>query len=228
MRVLKAGVVTAFAVVLIVAISAPLSRADAAKGVSGEGGLEFFEATHPPVPAPKHPFYQDGEVEKTLADYNGKVIVLNFWAMWCAPCVREMPSLDRLQGKLSAEGVEVIALSLDRGGASVVRGFYETREIKNLAIMVDKGRKLTREAGVDGLPTTIIIDRLGNEVGRLKGPAEWDSPEAIALIRSYLGKPEGTGNSGGTARQSPAAQPTTTPEDTGVMKWLKKVFSPSE
>lgn len=173
-------------ILVIVAISAPLSRAEAGKSSSESTGIEFFVATHPPKAGPKTPFYINGDIERTIADYHGKVVVLNFWAMWCAPCIREMPHLDRLRALLEPEGGEVIALSMDRGGVKTVKGLYETKEIKNLEIVIDKGRKLSREVVISGLPTTIIYDKNGYEVGRLKGPAQWDSADAVALIRTYL------------------------------------------
>jgi thiol-disulfide isomerase/thioredoxin len=197
------------AIPVIVAISAPLSSADAVAARAGDTGIEKFQPTHPPVPGPTTPFYENGEVARTLADYRGKVVVLNFWAVWCAPCRAEMPALDRLNGKIESEGAVVIPLSLDRGGAKVARNFYESHDIETLPIMVDKGRKLTREAGVQGLPTTILIDRDGNEVGRLEGPAAWDSPEAVGLIRSYLGSP------GRSAVHADA-------QETGILGWTRR------
>lgn len=173
-------------VLAILAISAPVARAEAPARTPGAAAFEGFTATHPPKPAPITPFLDGSGTEKTLADWKGQVVVLNFWAIWCAPCVRELPSLERMSAKLAPEGLGVIALSLDRGGASAVKNFFEGKDIK-LPIHTDEGRRLVRETGVKGLPTTLIIDRQGQEVARLIGPAEWDSPEVIAVLRTYLG-----------------------------------------
>jgi thiol-disulfide isomerase/thioredoxin len=141
-----------------------------------------FAATGP-KPVPELSFLDEGGNEVTLADFAGDVVVLNLWATWCAPCRREMPSLDRLQAALGEDGLTVIALSLDRGDVAKVRAFFEELEIANLAIYRDPQAQAGRELGAPGLPTTIVIDRAGREVGRLLGPAEWDSEEALALLR---------------------------------------------
>lgn len=171
----------------ILAISAPVARAEAPVRSPGTLAFEGFAATHPPKPAPATVFHDGAGAEKTLADWKGQVVVLNFWAIWCLPCIRELPSLERLSAKLSAEGLAVVPLSLDRGGADAVRNFFAGRDIK-LPIYTDEGRKVAREAGAKNLPTTLIIDRQGMEVARLVGPAEWDSPEVVAVLRTYLGK----------------------------------------
>jgi thiol-disulfide isomerase/thioredoxin len=140
-----------------------------------------------PKPVPALTFFDaDGE-EVRLADFQGEVVVLNLWATWCAPCRREMPSLDRLQARYGGNGLEVIALSLDRGDVAKIREFFEELGISSLAIYQDPKARAGRELGAPGLPTTIVIDRTGQEVGRLLGPAEWDSPEALAVIEALLG-----------------------------------------
>jgi thiol-disulfide isomerase/thioredoxin len=141
-----------------------------------------FAATGP-KPVPELSFLDEGGNEVTLADFAGDVVVLNLWATWCAPCRREMPSLDRLQAALGEDGLTVIALSLDRGDVAKVRAFFDELEIANLAIYRDPQARAGRELGAPGLPTTIVIDRAGQEVGRLLGPAEWDSEEALRLLR---------------------------------------------
>jgi thiol-disulfide isomerase/thioredoxin len=143
-----------------------------------------------PRPVPELTFFDEAGNEVMLADFAGDVVVLNLWATWCAPCRREMPSLDRLQAALGEDGLRVIALSLDRGDVAKVRAFFEELEIANLAIYQDPQARAGRELGAPGLPTTIVIDRTGQEVGRLLGPAEWDSEEALALLRD-LAAPSG-------------------------------------
>lgn len=124
----------------------------------------------------------------TLTHFRGKVVLLNIWATWCGPCRREMPSLDRLQAKLGSPAFEVVALSIDRAGIDAVRPFYEELKLEKLAIYIDRSAKVTRQLAVVGIPTTLLIDAEGREIGRLAGPAEWDVPEFVTFIGSQLRK----------------------------------------
>jgi thiol-disulfide isomerase/thioredoxin len=124
-----------------------------------------------------------------LADFRGKVVLLNIWATWCAPCRREMPTLERLQAELGGPDFEVVALSIDRKGISVVKEFYDELGLRELGMYVDTSAKASRELGALGVPTTLLIDREGNEIGRLLGPAEWDSPEMVDFIRGQIRQP---------------------------------------
>ena len=145
-----------------------------------------FDLLDPPRPLPELRFV-DGEGRPlTLADFRGKVILLNLWATWCIPCLREMPTLDRLQAKLGGPRFQVVVLSIDIGGIPVVEKFYRALKLKALGIYVDKTTRARIALGVAGIPTTLLIDRQGREIGRFAGPAEWDSKEAIKAIRRYL------------------------------------------
>jgi thiol-disulfide isomerase/thioredoxin len=129
----------------------------------------------------------------SLADLRGKFVLLNIWATWCVPCRKEMPTLDRLQGLLSGPDFQVIALSVDRGGTDVVRKFYAEIVVQRLAIHLDSAGAAFEKLGLVGLPTTVLIDREGREVGRLIGAAEWDSPEMIAFLKTFIAQPAGAG-----------------------------------
>ena len=122
----------------------------------------------------------------TLADYSGKVVLLNIWATWCPPCRAEMPSLDRLAGEMEGPDFALIALSTDRGGVEQVAQFYDDYLIDNLDIMHDRSGNFARQAGVLGLPVTLILDRQGREIARLLGDADWASPEARAILRRII------------------------------------------
>ena len=126
----------------------------------------------------------DGHAGK-LADYRGKVVLMNVWATWCIPCRQEMPTLDRLQAELGGPDFQVVALSIDRGGADVVRKFYQETSVQRLKILLDRGHSAFEALAVIGLPTTVLIDREGREIGRLVGPAEWDTPDMIAFLKSF-------------------------------------------
>ena len=120
----------------------------------------------------------------TLADFRGHVVLVNLWATWCAPCVKEMPSLERLQAKLG--DLKVLAISEDRQAATVVAPFIEKHGIEGLAIYLDPKNDVDHALAVGGLPTSFLIDRDGRILGELEGAAEWDSPAMVSLIEGYL------------------------------------------
>jgi thiol-disulfide isomerase/thioredoxin len=136
--------------------------------------------------APQVSFQDAAGNPVALADFRGQVVVLNLWATWCGPCRHEMPSLDRLQARLGGEGLEVVALSIDRGELAQIETFYDEVGIQQLKIYRDPKAAVSRALGAFGLPTTVVFDQEGREVGRLLGPAEWDSAEAIALLEALI------------------------------------------
>jgi thiol-disulfide isomerase/thioredoxin len=132
----------------------------------------------------------DGEGRSlTLADFRGRIVLLNLWATWCTPCREEMPTLDRLQARLGGTDFEVVALSIDHDGIAAVRKFYQEIGIKHLRIYNDPTTDATARLGVIGIPATLLIDREGREVGRALGPAEWDAPEVVETVRKHLNDP---------------------------------------
>ena len=131
-------------------------------------------------------FLTEAGDEKSLADLRGRGLVVNFWATWCAPCVKEMPALDQLARVADERGLRVLALSADREGASVVRAFYEKNNIRHLPVTIDKLGRVARAIGIDGLPTTVLYDSGGREVGRVIGVAEWDMPAALDFLSRCL------------------------------------------
>ena len=169
---------------IVVKIERPASEPAASPPLAGS--VAGFKPTG--RPAPDIAFVTAEGKPATLKDFAGRVVLLNLWATWCAPCVREMPSLDRLQAELGGADFEVVALSSDRSGKAAVEPFFRSHGLSELAIYLDPKSEATRALGARGLPTTLLIDRRGREAGRLEGAAEWDSPEAKALIRSYLGR----------------------------------------
>src|SRR5712692_6731596 len=130
---------------------------------------------------------------RSLTDFRGKVVLLNIWATWCVPCRKEMPTLDRLQAKLGGSDFQVVALSIDRGGVPVVKQFYEELGLKSLGIYVDQSGQAASVLGALGIPTTLLVDREGREIARKLGPAEWDSPDVIDVIRQHLRLLDGAG-----------------------------------
>jgi thiol-disulfide isomerase/thioredoxin len=139
-----------------------------------------------PRPLAELRFTDAGERTLTLGDFRGRIVLLNLWATWCVPCRKEMPALDRLQARLGGPGFEVVALSIDRKGLSAVQPFYRELGLRALRIYVDRSGEAADKLGTPGLPTTLLINRDGRELGRVVGPAEWDSPPVEALVRKYL------------------------------------------
>ena len=120
--------------------------------------------------------------QRTLADWKGKVVLLNLWATWCLPCRKEMPALDRLQQEMGSEAFEVVALSVDRTGRGGARKFLDEAKVAKLALYADPSARMGSTLRVAGLPATLLIDREGREIGRLLGPAQWDGEDARRLI----------------------------------------------
>ena len=123
-----------------------------------------------------------------LSRFQGKVVLLNFWATWCPPCIREMPSLDRLQAELGGDTFTVVVLSIDRLGLDVVAPFFKRLGLKNLTIYLDPKSTAGNAFGLYGLPISYIIDHEGLVMGYLVGAAEWDSVEARSLLNYYIGR----------------------------------------
>ncbi len=120
----------------------------------------------------------------SLNEFRGKLVLLNVWATWCGPCRKEMPTLDRLQAALGSERFQVVALSIDRAGVAAVQKFYAEIGVRHLTFFIDVTGRAGSSLGLVGLPGTLLIDPQGREIGRLVGPAEWDSPEMIAFLQS--------------------------------------------
>ncbi|WP_258584234.1 TlpA family protein disulfide reductase [Mesorhizobium sp. AR02] len=162
---------------LLLAIPLPIRAAEAPQN------LAVLEA---PSAVPAISFMDAAGQPKTLADYSGKVVLLNIWATWCAPCRKEMPTLDRLQARLGGPDFEVVALSMDQKGPDAVKKFYADIGITHLALNIDTSAKAIFALSAVGLPTTLLINRDGKEIGRLIGPAEWDAPDMVDFIRGRI------------------------------------------
>lgn len=145
--------------------------------------MERFEQTKP-KDLPEIPFFDERGKARIFEDFYGKVVILNIWATWCAPCVEEMPAISKLQKDFKRKNVKVVAVSEDFKGAEEIRAFYKTYEITNLGIYMDQKNALFNALGIVGLPTSIIIDSNGKEVARAMGYIDWENPELRAFIDS--------------------------------------------
>jgi thiol-disulfide isomerase/thioredoxin len=151
-----------------------------------KGTVAKFDRAKAGKPLPDLPFLDVEDRLANFSDFKDRVLLVNFWATWCAPCVKEMPSLDRLQATIGKDKLIVLPLSLDGPSRPKVVPFYEEKGLINLGIFFDKGRKVMQAADVSILPTSILVDRQGRELGRLEGEADWDKPEAVALINAAV------------------------------------------
>lgn len=148
---------------------------------------EVLKRLNPPVRPPDIVFQAaDGSLHH-LSEFRGHGMVVNLWATWCAPCVAELPALSKLSHALAPQDIAVLPLSSDRGGAKTVRAFFDAHDITGLPVLVDPKGAAADAWGVEGIPTTVIIDRDGMERARLAGAADWATPEAAALVRRLVG-----------------------------------------
>ena len=150
------------------------------------GEMAAFVFKPAPEPLPKVTFVDATGKERTLDDWKGKVVLLNLWATWCAPCRKEMPGLDRLQGELGSDKFEVVAVSVDRTGTAGAKKFLDQIKVEKLAVLADPSARMGTTLRAIGMPATLLIDAEGREIGRMVGPAEWDTPEGKALIQAAL------------------------------------------
>ena len=147
-------------------------------------GLAIHEE---PRPLPETPFLDPQGFETSRNTFEGKVTVLNFWATWCGPCRKEMPTLDALQVALGGDSfaVQLIA-SGPRNEPEKIEAFFEMASIDNLTSYRDPNADFSRDMSILGLPITVVLDPLGNEIARLRGDADWNSPEAQALLSAII------------------------------------------
>jgi thiol-disulfide isomerase/thioredoxin len=150
-------------------------------GISGD-----FSPIDPPEQIAAPNFQDKMGQPVSLDSFKGKVVVLNFWATWCPPCVAEMPALDKLQADMGGKDFTVVAVSTDREGIKKSAPFYRRAGIKNLTLYNDTRGGMLDAFKAKALPVTIVLDREGRMIGRIEGAAQWDSPQAKALIEHYL------------------------------------------
>ncbi len=145
---------------------------------------EFVPSPHP-APSPAVSLTDLSGATADLSDFKGKLVLINLWATWCEPCLREMPSLERLQSHFG-DRIAVLAVSEDRGGSKTVAPFIAKLKLKSVKIYIDPKSAVGRAFEVRGLPTSLLIDRDGKVLGRVEGAAEWDSPTIMAVLASFL------------------------------------------
>ncbi|MFL2740457.1 MAG: TlpA family protein disulfide reductase [Paracoccaceae bacterium] len=136
--------------------------------------------------APKTIFFDIGGKELTLSDFNGRLTLVNFWATWCAPCRKEMPSLEVLSNQIGGDTFQVVTIATMRSSEEAVEKFFNDNNIIGLPKFRDPKGYLARASGVAALPLTILLDRNGNEISRLIGDADWAQDETIEFIKKAI------------------------------------------
>ena len=130
-------------------------------------------------------FKDANQKDADLADYRGKVLILNFWATWCAPCKEEMPSLDNLQANIGLTNLKVFPINISQENLSKTENFFKKLDIKNLDIYFDSTITLAKKFSLRGVPTTILFDKEGKEFARIMGSIDFNDEEFINWLRSY-------------------------------------------
>jgi thiol-disulfide isomerase/thioredoxin len=166
--------------------SAPAPETSTAKPAEPVATMAAFVKKPEPLPLPDITIQDTNGNDVKLSSFKGKTILLNLWATWCQPCREEMPALNRLQQELGGDKFEVVALSLDRGGLEASRKFLDEVNAHDVHLYTDASMKQGLELKLVGMPTSILINKDGLEVGRLAGPAEWDSDAAKKLIEQAM------------------------------------------
>ena len=178
---------SAVAVAVYMGLGASANAADIAKlEAMRDGEMKKLMLHANPVQIGATEFTDFDAAPLSLTDYNGKVVLLNFWATWCAPCRKEMPMLADLQTELGGADFEVITMATGRNPGPSMTRFFETVGITNLPLHRDPDQSIARGMDVFGLPTTVILDRQGQEVARMQGEADWSSDSAKAILQAFI------------------------------------------
>jgi thiol-disulfide isomerase/thioredoxin len=156
------------------------------------GEVAAINVAKSPLRLPDLTFKDASGKDLSLADWRGRTVLLNLWATWCVPCRREMPTLDALQAKLGGPDFQVVAVNIDTRDPDKPKTFLKEINIKNLTYYADESARSFQElkavGRAFGMPTTVLIDPQGCEIGIIAGPAEWASNDAIKLIQAALEK----------------------------------------
>ena len=179
----------ALGLTLLLVLAGPGASAQPEANPAGQSPLGVFIPASRPSPAPSVGFTDAEGKSFRLSDFAGKLVLVNLWATWCAPCRREMPSLERLRTRLG-DKITILAISEDIGGSKAVAPYIAKLGLRGVKTYLDPHNKVGQAFNVDGLPTSFLIDRQGRVLGRVEGEADWDSPKMLAIIDPLLPEDE--------------------------------------
>jgi thiol-disulfide isomerase/thioredoxin len=201
-----AGVVVGLAGVYGISVLRSNAAADPAKDVACRPAVELASKLAPfargevaavnvarsPLKVPDLVFTDGAGKPMTLADFKGRTVLLNLWATWCVPCRKEMPTLDAVQAKLGGLNFQVVAINIDTRDPGKPKQFLQDIGVRSLAYYADPSAKTFQDlkavGRAFGMPTTMLVDPHGCELGTVAGPAEWASDDAVKLLQTALGK----------------------------------------
>jgi thiol-disulfide isomerase/thioredoxin len=156
------------------------------------GEVAAFTVADPSLRLPDLAFRDAGGRQHRLADWRGRTVLLNLWATWCVPCRKEMPALDALEGKLGGPAFEVVAINIDTRDSDKPRAWLKEVGVDRLGYYADPSAKVFQDlkavGRAAGMPTTLLVDPAGCEIGTVAGPAEWASEDAVKLVTAALGR----------------------------------------
>jgi thiol-disulfide isomerase/thioredoxin len=181
-QILSAAVYTALTLVANAAVAQDLAALEALRS----GDLRKLAFATDPQPAADFAFLREDGTAAVLADYRGQIVLVNFWATWCAPCRQEMPQLSDLQTALGGADFTVLTIATGRNPAPAMARFMQDIGVDNLPLHTDPDADLSRAMGVLGLPVTIILNRDGQEIARLIGDADWSGESATQIIAALI------------------------------------------
>ena len=150
-----------------------------------KGPMANFTLISDDKTAPDLPFVDGNGKKRKLSDFRGKILLVNFWATWCAPCRKEMPTLDQLQAEMG-DKLAVVPVATLRNSVAGVQKFFADQGVTHLPVRMDPDAELARAIGVMGLPVTLILNPEGKEVARLIGEADWNSDSAKAILTAMM------------------------------------------
>ncbi len=181
----------AIAAVAFVALRDPASQGTAsnmsAAAALREGDMKKLNFHSDLRAISEKPFVTTDGNKRALADYQGKVVLLNFWATWCAPCRKEMPMLAELQRQMGGDAFQVVTLATGRNPLPAMQKFFDEIGVDNLPLYRDPKQEIARDMSVLGLPATVLIDREGREIARMTGDADWSGASARAILEHVIG-----------------------------------------
>jgi len=151
-----------------------------------EGDMKKLNFHSEPKAVTEAAFFDEADAAMTLDAFEGKYVLLNFWATWCAPCRKEMPSLDALQKEFGGENFQVVTIATGRNQPAVIRRFFEQVGVDSLPGYRDPKQKVARDMFVLGLPISVILNPEGHEIARLRGDANWYSDSARAIFGAMI------------------------------------------